>query len=64
MTDTPTRVRFPCEEHGVWFKHMVKPVGPKPAWCEGGTTKLLRKTDTMTLYMEQHADVVWVDVTE
>ena len=57
MTDTPTQVRFPCEEHGVWFRHMVKPDKPgRAVWCEGGTTKLLRLVDGVPVGRRIHYD--------
>lgn len=71
------RVRFPCEEHDVWFRHMIKPVGVKPVWCEGGETKTVRwrqrywhegtgeNGDISTWFVPVGKDErVWVEVTE
>ena len=39
----PQKVRFPCEEHGQWFRHPVT-MGPRKwEWCDGGETKLLER---------------------
>jgi len=56
------KVRFPCEEHGVWFRHMVK--GSNYKWCDGGETKLLRVVKVGLGGFWESPDEVWVEVTD
>ena len=70
MTDTPTRVRFPCPEHDRWFRHPILPIEPgrRFVWCEGGTTKLLREATIVDAWLEYSSGsgttVVLLEVTE
>jgi hypothetical protein len=55
------KVRFPCEEHGRWFRHPVDTRKPKWVWCDGGETKLLRQT-TLKDATVMPDDTMWVEV--
>jgi hypothetical protein len=51
------RVRFPCI-HNQWFRHFV---GNTYEWCEGGTTRHLRRP-TGSVDVAVQEGIVWVEV--
>jgi hypothetical protein len=65
---TPVKVRFPCE-HGVWFTHYIKPVGPgRSPKCEGGFTRMLEWREECCTRCgadcDDHQMGVWVEVND
>lgn len=59
----PIKTRFPCK-HGIWFRHMIKPVGIKPEWCDGGATKWLQRTVFEDMLREGQTIPGYIEVTE